>query len=143
MIDLSSFPEDIASCFFGGGYTEAELSAGLKLVPKWIPKEYWDFWRQFSEVTIQTTIFLPPAPYGDFENALEGFNEDFRESNFHLELDCFPVAYDDDYQWGIFQRLPDGKVICGEYDFEEMEYYRGPFSNFDDWVYSYRDLSDE
>lgn len=143
MIDLNRIPNDIAGFFYGEGYSIEELEKGFKIVPDWVPSEYWEFWENHTAVTIYSTMFLNCQPYGHFSNALEGFVEKFNNYGFDLPGEVFPVAYSGGFEWGIFHKESNGEIVCGEYDFQAGEFFRGPFHNFDDWIYSYRDMSDE
>lgn len=137
MIDLSKFSKEAADQFFGDGFPEEQLQKEMSCVPNWIPQQFWDLWRQFSDVTIGSTMFLSPAPYGAYINAIEGFSSQFKEYSLGGPQNVFPVAYSDAVEWGIFEKRSDGTVVCGMYDFESDEYFRGPFDSFEEWIYSY------
>ncbi|SES34295.1 hypothetical protein [Corynebacterium cystitidis] len=138
MIDKSDLDGAQVSYFYGDGFSQDEIETGFKRAPEWIPDEYFSFWKQFTEFNPPSVIFFTPAPYGAYPNAFEGFSDTFWNSGFKDSERFFPVAYADALQWGVFEKLQDGSVFCGMYDFVQEEYYMGPFNSFLEWIKNFR-----
>ena len=137
MIEQINISDKLRSYLFGRGLDEEELDYLHSVIPGWVPEEYFDFWKQYEEFSPPSLIFFTPAPYGVYENAFEGFLNDFRGTEFVGSDRFFPVAYDDGFVWGVFECQPNGSVVCGMYDLQGGEYVEGPFNTFEEWVCSY------
>ena len=137
MTGQKKLSDKLLSYLYGHGLSKSELSQLKSVAPSWIPEQYFQFWKHYTAFSPPSLVFFTPAPYGVYENAFEGFLEDFRSVDLVDSKRFFPVAYDDGFVWGVFEQKPNGSVICGMYDFQEKDYVEGPFKTFEQWVYSY------